>query len=107
MRRALLIVLVAVLSAVSAGAAQAAVDAPACRAPAKWQDRSDSVVALAFRTTCQIARAVGWKAIAAEYRSARNPILACEKYAKVSYRPKYVQPGFEGCLKGLRLRGEL
>lgn len=106
MRRSQLIIAVAFSSALLAGAAQATTDAPACRAPAKWQT-PDRVVALAFRTTCQIARAVGWKAIAAEYRSERNPILACERYARVSYRPKYIQPAFKGCLRGLRLRGEL
>lgn len=102
-----MVMLVAFSIVLAPTASQAASNAPACSAPARWQDRSDSVLALAFRDSCRIARLVGWKAIAAEYRSERNPVDACLKYARTSYRPKYIQSGFEGCLKGLRLRGEL
>lgn len=42
------------------------------------------------------------KQVAAEYHSKPDAVSAALKYAKVSYKPVFQQPAFEGCLSGFK-----
>lgn len=105
-----IISLAAIVSTVAiAIALEPAYGATPCTAPAKYSrvDRAPFTVSDAdvYREACRVARALGVRAIAQDYgiRSS-NRLVVCVAFAQKSYRPVFLNPATQGCLRGIALR---
>lgn len=110
MRRALALVALSSASLLGASlAAESALAATPCTAPAKYSrvDRKPYIVspADAYRLSCQVARAFGPKNVASDLgiRSA-NRLVICVEFARVNYVPVFRSASTAGCLRGFALR---